>query len=52
LPSWNPKFADAFGTPFEARLGGPETQYPEYVTTMKSMPKPATPAPRNSGGGR
>ena len=52
LPSWNPKFADTFGTPFEARTGGPATQYPEYITKMKGMPKPDTLAPPRSGGGR
>ncbi|MBM3818336.1 MAG: hypothetical protein FJW14_04840 [Acidimicrobiia bacterium] len=52
LPAWNPQWSDVYGTPFDARLGGSETQYPEYVARMKTMPKPPTPAPRNSGGGR
>jgi hypothetical protein len=48
LPSWNPKIADAYKTPFEARLGGDETQYPEYISRMKAMPQPPTPAPAGS----
>jgi hypothetical protein len=48
LPSWNRDIADEFATPYEARLGGPETMYPEYIAKMKTMPKPAKPAPPNS----
>jgi hypothetical protein len=41
LPGLNPDMADRFGTPFEARLGGPATMYPEYIEKMESMPRPA-----------
>jgi hypothetical protein len=50
LPGLNPKLADRFGTPFEARLGGSETMYPEYIAKMKAMPKPAVTAPPGSDG--
>jgi hypothetical protein len=42
LPGQDPKLTDAFGTPFEPRLGGAETMYPEYIARMKSFPRPAT----------
>jgi hypothetical protein len=48
LPGLNPKLADAFGTPHQARLGGPETMYPEYIARMKAMPRPTTAAPRGT----
>jgi hypothetical protein len=48
LPGLNPKLADAFGTPYDARLGGSETMYPEYIARMKTMPRPAVAAPRGS----
>jgi hypothetical protein len=41
LPGLNPKLADRFGSPPEARLGGPETMYPDYIKKMKTMPRPA-----------
>ena len=47
LPGQNPELTDAFGTPYEARLGGPETMYPEYIAKMKTFPRPKTVA----GGG-
>ena len=40
LPGLNPKLTDRFGTPYEARLGGAETMYPEYIAKMKTMPRP------------
>ena len=40
LPGLNPKLTDRFGTPFEARLGGSETMYPEYIAKMKTFPRP------------
>ncbi len=43
LPGQDPKITDEFGTPYEARLGGPETMYPEYIAKMKTFPRP-TPA--------
>ena len=42
MPGLNPKLTDRFGTPYEPRLGGPMTMYPEYITKMKAMPRPAT----------
>lgn len=42
LPGLNPDVTDRFGTPYEARLGGPETMYPEYIKKMKAMPRPKT----------
>jgi hypothetical protein len=47
LPGQDPEVTDAFGTPYEPRLGGPETMYPEYIAKMKSLPRPKTVA----GGG-
>ena len=41
LPGLNPKITDRFGTPYDARQGGPETMYPEYIAKMKKMPRPA-----------
>jgi len=40
LPAWNPELTDRFGTPYEPRLGGPETMYPEYIATMKTFRRP------------
>lgn len=48
LPGLNPKYADSFATPYEARLGGPETMYPEFIAKMKTFPKPTVPAPAGS----
>jgi len=48
LPGLNPAFADAFGTPYEPRLGGPATMYPEYIARMKTLPRPTVPAPRGA----
>lgn len=42
LPGQDPKVTDTFGTPYEARLGGAETMYPEYIARMKSFPRPET----------
>ena len=47
LPAQNPMLTDAFGTPYEPRLGGPETMYPEYIAKMKTFARPTTVA----GGG-
>ncbi len=41
LAGLDPKVTDRFGTPYEARLGGPESMYPEYITKMKAFPRPA-----------
>jgi hypothetical protein len=39
LPGLDPNAADRFGTPNQARLGGPETMYPEYIARMKTFPR-------------
>jgi hypothetical protein len=41
LPAFNKDLTDRFGTPYEPRLGGAATMYPEYIVKMKAMPKPA-----------
>jgi hypothetical protein len=51
LDGLNPKKPDRFGTPYQARLGGPETMYPEYIEKMKKMPRLVAP-PAAPGGGR
>jgi hypothetical protein len=48
LPGLNPNNADRYRTPYEARRGGAETTYPEYIKKMKSMPKPTQTAPTGS----
>lgn len=48
LPGQDPQATDRFGTPFQARLGGAETMYPEYIAKMETLPRP-TPAPAQSG---
>jgi hypothetical protein len=48
LPGLNKDLADRFGTPYEPRLGGAETMYPEYIKKMKTMPRPAGKAPSGS----
>jgi hypothetical protein len=48
LPGLKAGMTDRFGTPYDARLGGSETMYPEYVAKMKKMPRPASPAPSGS----
>jgi hypothetical protein len=52
LPSWDKNKTDKFATPYEARLGGPETMFPEYIAKMKTMPRPAGTPAQNRGGGR
>ncbi len=39
LPAQNPANIDEFGTPYEARQGGAETMYPEYIAKMKPLRK-------------
>jgi hypothetical protein len=45
LPGLDPAVTDRFMTPYEPRLGGPETMYPEYVAKMKTFPRPGASAP-------
>ena len=40
LPGQDPEVTDTFGTPYEARLGGPETMYPEYIAKMRTLRRP------------
>ena len=42
LPAQNPDLTDRFGSPYEARLGGAETMYPEYIAKMKTFRRPPT----------
>jgi hypothetical protein len=51
LPGLNPKLADRFFTPIEARVGGPETMYPEFIAKIKTFPRPTTSAPGTTEGG-
>jgi hypothetical protein len=39
LPGQNPDMTDDFGTPYEPRLGGAETMYPEYIAKIKTFPR-------------
>lgn len=41
LPGLDSNVTDRFGTPYQPRLGGPETMYPEYISKMKTFPRPA-----------
>jgi hypothetical protein len=50
LPGLNPELTDRFGTPYEPRLGGPETMYPEYIAKIKAFPRPKR-TERGSGSG-
>jgi hypothetical protein len=45
LPAQDPTVVDQFGTPYEARLGGPETMYPEYIKKLGPFPRPTSVAP-------
>ena len=51
LPGLNPKLADRFFTPIEARLGGPETMYPEFISKLKTFPRPTESAAGVTEGG-
>jgi len=53
LPALNKDLTDRFGTPYEPRLGGAETMYPEYINKMKTMrrpPKVVDATPEGEGG--
>lgn len=41
LPALDPNVTDVFRTPFEARMGGPDTMYPEYIERLRELPVPA-----------
>jgi hypothetical protein len=49
LPGLNPEITDRFGTPYEPRLGGPETMYPEYIAKMKTFRRPTKTATGAAG---
>ena len=40
LPGLNKDLTDRFGTPYEPRLGGAATMYPEYIKKMQPFPRP------------
>jgi hypothetical protein len=40
MSAHDPTLTDAFATPYEPRLGGAETMYPEYIAKMKTFPRP------------
>ncbi len=40
LPGQDPEITDTFGTPYEARLGGAETMYPEYIAKLRTFRRP------------
>ena len=40
MPGLNKDLTDRFGTPYEPRLGGAATMYPDYIVKMKAMPRP------------
>ena len=42
MPGQDAKLTDQYGTPYEPRLGGAETMYPEYIARMKTFPHPPT----------
>lgn len=42
MPAQDPSVTDPFGTPYEARLGGADTMFPEYIARMKAFPPRAT----------
>jgi hypothetical protein len=47
LPGQSPfagDFAYRYGIPVDAAKGGPETTYPEYQATLRTLPKPPKPA--------
>jgi hypothetical protein len=50
LPGLDPNLTDRFGPPYQPRLGGPETMYPEYIARMKTFPRPAKQATGAGGG--
>lgn len=40
LPALDPNVTDVFHAPYEARMGGAETMFPEYIERMRGMPVP------------
>jgi hypothetical protein len=52
LPGLDPNVTDAFGTPYEPRLGGPDTMYPEYRKRLRDKYVPPPPVAPGGRGGR
>ena len=50
LPGFDPDLADKFKKPIEARVGGAETMYPEYIKKMKTFKVPTKKAPEGDLG--
>ena len=50
LPGLDKNVTDRFGTPYEPRLGGAQTMFPEYITKIRTMPKPAKVVSGGEGG--
>ena len=51
LPGLDANLTDRFNTPYQPRLGGPETMYPEYISKLKSFPAPPKRATGATEGG-
>ena len=52
LPGQDPQVTDRFGTTYEARQGGAETMYPEYIAKMKTFPRPPSTMDRTGARGQ
>ena len=50
LPGLDKNVTDRFGTPYEPRLGGAQTMFPEYIAKIRTMPKPAKVVSGGEGG--
>jgi hypothetical protein len=50
LPGLDKTTTDRFGTPYEPRLGGAQTMFPEYIAKIRTMPKPAKVVSGGEGG--
>ena len=37
MPAYDPERSDPFGTPYEARMGGAESMFPDYIGKMETM---------------
>ncbi len=40
MPALDPNVTDVFGAPYEARMGGAATMFPEYIERMRNLPVP------------
>lgn len=41
MPAYDPERSDSFATPYEARRGGAESMYPDYIRKMETMAAPS-----------